>query len=171
MSAISILAGEKRIVDSSESEHLDLERFLRQKGVWFRIVQKSSTVHTADASKVTGISLGRITKSLVFMADGQPILAVVPGDRKVDSRKLGKVVGAQKVELVPFEEAEKFSGYPPGGTSPVYHVNIDRVVFDSLLMHFETIYGGGGARDRLLEMKVRDVLSLSNATVAEISRS
>jgi len=159
------------MADSSESEHVDLESFLQQKGVWFRIVQKSLTVHTADASRVTGISLDRITKSLVFMADGKPILTVVPGDRKVDSRKLAKVVGAQKVELVPFEEAEKFSGYPPGGTSPVYHANIDRVVFDSALKRFETIYGGGGARDRLIEIRLHDALTLSNATVADISRS
>jgi prolyl-tRNA editing enzyme YbaK/EbsC (Cys-tRNA(Pro) deacylase) len=43
------------------------------------------------------------------MADGKPVLAVVAGDRKVDSRKLAKVVGAEKDKLLLFEEAERFS--------------------------------------------------------------
>jgi Cys-tRNA(Pro) deacylase len=150
-------------------EYLDLEGYLRQEGVWFRILDKPSTIHTADASKVTGVSLEHITKSLVFRADGQPILAVIPGDRRVDSSRLAEAVGAKKVQLVPFEEAQKFSGYPPGGTPPIHHVNIVKVVFDRELTRFDTIYGGGGSRNKLVELKVQDALKLTGGIVADIS--
>jgi Cys-tRNA(Pro)/Cys-tRNA(Cys) deacylase len=150
--------------------HVDLEGYLRREGVWYRILNKPPTIHTADASKVTGVSLEHITKSLVFKADGEPVLGVIPGDRKVDLAKLATAVGAQRVELVTFEEAERFSGYPPGGTPPVHHTNIVKVVFDAELMRFNTIYGGGGSRDKLLELRVQDVLKLSGGIVADISK-
>ncbi len=147
-----------------------LEGYLKRKGVWFRILEKSSTIHTADASKVTGIPLKRITKSLVFKADGKPILAVVPGDVKVDADKLARAVEAQRIELVPFKEAEKFSGYPPGGTPPVHHAKITKVVFDTELTRFDSLYGGGGSRNKLVELKVEDALKLTDGIVADISR-
>jgi Cys-tRNA(Pro) deacylase len=150
-------------------EYLDLEDYLRREGVWFRILDKPSTIHTVDASKVTGVSLEHITKSLVFRADGQPILAVISGDRRVDSSRLAEAVGAKKVQLVPFEEAQKFSGYPPGGTPPIHHVNIVKVVFDRELTRFDTIYGGGGSRNKLVELKVQDALKLTGGIVADIS--
>ncbi|MGC8849076.1 MAG: aminoacyl-tRNA deacylase [Candidatus Bathyarchaeia archaeon] len=129
---------------------MDLESFLRSRGVWYRLLHKPPTIHTGDASKVSGIPLNRITKSLVFKADGEPVLAVIPGDAKVDESKLSRVLGARKVELSSFEEAEKLSGYPPGGTPPVHHARIRKVIFDVRPMSFDTIYGGGGARDKLL---------------------
>jgi prolyl-tRNA editing enzyme YbaK/EbsC (Cys-tRNA(Pro) deacylase) len=106
----------------------------------------------------------------VFKADGRPVLGVVPGDSKVDLGKLAKTLGADKVELVPFDVAQDFSGYPPGGTPPVHHANISKVVFDSELMRFDTIFGGGGTRDKLIEIRVDDAVRLSQAVVADISR-
>ena len=132
-------------------------------------MNKPSTVHTADAAKVTGISLERITKSLVFRADGQPIMSVIPGDRKVNLAKLAGAVGAASIKLVPFEEAEKLSGYPPGATPPVHHINISKVVFDRELARFDTIYGGGGSRDKLIELRFQDALRLTGGIVADIS--
>ena len=143
---------------------------MKHENVWFRILDKPSTVHTADASRVTGISLERITKSLVFKADDQPILGVIAGDKRIDIAKLAQAVDARKIELVAFEEAESYSGYPPGGTAPVYHANIKKVVFDKDLTRFDTIYGGGGSRDKLIELKVHDILRLSQAIVADITR-
>jgi len=149
---------------------LDLESFLRSRGVWYKFIPKPSTIHTGDASRVTGIPLNRITKSLVFKADGEPVLAVIPGDAKVDESKLARVLGVKRVELASFEEAEKLSGYPPGGTPPVHHKWIKRVVFDVRLTGFETIYGGGGARDKLLELKLEDALKLTGGSIADISK-
>ncbi|MBS7644756.1 MAG: aminoacyl-tRNA deacylase [Candidatus Bathyarchaeia archaeon] len=150
---------------------MELECFLRSKGVWYRLLNKPSTIHTKDASRVTGIPLNRITKSLVFKADGKPVLAVIPGDAKVDESKLAKVLGVRRVELASLEEAEKFSGYSPGGTPPVHHAGIEHVIFDIKLISLETIYGGGGAKDRLLELRVEDALKLTGGLVADISKA
>lgn len=154
------------------SESTPLETFLKARKVWFRFVDKPETVHTADAASVTGIPLPRITKNLVSRTDsGEYILLVVPGDRRVDLRKAARALGVKNVSTVPFEKAESISGFPPGGTPTVGHKVKMRTVVDKSLLGYETIFCGGGSRNRLLELRVRDILDLSGALVAEISEA
>jgi len=133
---------------------------------------KKETVHTADASAATGIDLNRITKNLVSKTNKKEyVLLIVPGDRRVNLKAAAKALGVKNVRLMPFEEAESISGYPPGGTPSIGHRTPMRAVVDSELTEFETLYCGGGSRDRLLEVRVEDVIRLNSAVVAPISRA
>ena len=124
-----------------------------------------------DASRATGIDLYRITKNLVSRTnEGEYVLLVVPGDRRVDLKAAAKVLGVKNVRLMPFEEAESISGYSPGGTPSVGHKTRMRTVVDSELTEFETLYCGGGARDMLLEVRVQDVIHFNDAVVHPISK-
>jgi len=150
---------------------MELEEYLREQGVWYRFVEKAETVHTADASDATGIELHRITKNLVSKTrKGGYALIVVPGDRRVDLKAAARALGVKNVRLLPFAEAEEISGYPPGGTPSVGHKTEMSVVLDSKLLEMETLYCGGGTRDRLLELRVEDIVRLNDAAVAPISR-
>lgn len=149
-----------------------LESFLKARKVWFRFVEKPETIHTADAASVTGISLPRITKNLVSQTEsGEYILLVVPGDRRVDLKKAARALGVKSVSPVPFQRAESISGYPPGGTPTIGHKMRMRTVIDETLLGYETIFCGGGSRNRLLELRVKDILDLSGALVAEINEA
>ncbi len=149
---------------------MDLEAYLEESGIWHRFIDKPETVHTADASKATGIDLHRITKNLVSKTrKGEYALLVVPGDRRVDLKAAAKALGAKKIRLIPFSEAETISGYPPGGTPTIGHKTPMKVILDEELAGFETFYCGGGSRDRLLELRVDDVKKLTDAIVARIS--
>ena len=147
-----------------------LEDFLEERKVWYRFVDKPETIHTADAANVTGIPLPRITKNLVSRTDsGEYVLLVVPGDRRVDLKKAARALGVKNVSTVAFERAESISGYPPGGTPTVGHKTKMRTVIDKSLLGYETIFCGGGSRNRLLELRVRDILELSEGLTEEIS--
>ena len=134
------------------------------------MLEKRSTVHTAEAAAATGLPLERVTKSLVFLADDQPVLAIIPGACKVDKGKLKAVLGARNVRIVTFAEAERYSGYPPGATPPVHHKKITRIVMDQRVMAFNTVYGGGGSRRKLIELRPQDIQRLNNAIVSDIVR-
>ena len=150
---------------------MELEEYLREQGVWYRLVEKAETVHTADASDATGIELHRITKNLVSKTrKGGYALIIVPGDRRVDLKAAARALGVKNVMLLPFAEAEEISGYPPGGTPSVGHKTEMSLVLDSKLLEMETLYCGGGTRDRLLELRVEDIVRLNDAVVAPISR-
>lgn len=148
--------------------NLNLIAYLKSNNIWFNVLEKRSTVHTAEAAAATGLPLERVTKSLVFLADGQPVIAIIPGTRKVDKGKLKAALGARNVGIVSFAEAERYSGYPPGATPPIHHKKITRIVMDQRVMEFETVYGGGGSRRKLIELKPLDIQRLNNALVADI---
>ncbi|MGA3405200.1 MAG: aminoacyl-tRNA deacylase [Candidatus Bathyarchaeia archaeon] len=150
---------------------MDLETYLKGAGVWHRFLEKPETVHTSDASRATGIELNRITKNLVCRtSDGRFALLVVPGDRKVNLQSAAQLLGARNIRLLAFDEAESISGYPPGGTPSIYHKTPLQVVVDTQLLTAETIFCGGGARDRLLELRTSDVLKLTNHLTGSISQ-
>lgn len=149
---------------------MDLAGYLKDAGVWHRFLDKPETIHTADASRATGIELSRITKNLVCETlDGRYALLVVPGDRRVSLRKAAQVLNARNVKLLGFNQAEAISGYPPGGTPSLHHKTTMSVVVEENLLNHETILCGGGSRDKILELKTEDLLRLTQATVADIS--
>lgn len=149
---------------------MNLEDYLKRNNVWYRFIRKPETIHTADAAKVTNIELKRITKNLVCeTSEGEHVLLIIPGDKKVNLKMIAKVLKVKNVCLVPFEKAEEISGYPPGGTPSVGHKTKMKVIMDESILHYETVYCGGGKRDRLLELRTRDILKLTNAITAEIA--
>lgn len=146
-----------------------LRRYLEKKDIWYKIHKKESTVHTADAAAKTGIPLKRITKSLVCLADGKAIVAIIPGNERLNTKKLARVIDAKKVRVCQFKKAHEFSGYDPGATPPCCYENIERVVMDKKILEFETTFGGGGTNQSLLEIKPRDIVKLNYALVEDIT--
>jgi len=85
-------------------------------------------------------------------------------------KKAALTLNVKNVRLVPFEEADKISGYPPGGTPSVGFKKKIRVIIDKSLLNYDTLFCGGGSRDLLVELKVEDVIRLNNAISADISK-
>ena len=149
---------------------MDLAEYLKNAGVWHRFMDKPETVHTADASRATGIELSRITKNLVCRtSDGRYALLVVPGDRRVSLQKAAQTLNTRNIRLLGFNEAEAVSGYPPGGTPSLHHKTAMSVIVERDLLSNETIFCGGGSRDKILELRTEDVLKLTNGVTADIS--
>ncbi len=149
---------------------MELEEFLKKEGIWYNFVDKPETIHTADAAEKAGIELKRVTKSLVVLDhDRNPILVIIPGDCKLSFSKVKDTVGAKKIRLVSFEDAETYSGYLPGATPMVHHKVQMKVILDKKLTQYTSIYGGGGERTKLLELKVDDVIRLNTAIVADVT--
>jgi Cys-tRNA(Pro) deacylase len=149
---------------------MELKKYLEEEGVWHKFVDKPETIHTADAAEKAGIELNKVTKALVILdQDRNPILGIIPGDCKLSFSKVKEAAAAKKVRLVRFEEAENYSGYLPGATAMVFHKIKMKVILDKKLMQHKSIYGGGGERTKLLELKTEDVIRLNNALVADIT--
>ncbi|MBS7614890.1 aminoacyl-tRNA deacylase [Candidatus Bathyarchaeota archaeon] len=152
------------------SRAANFEEYLQNNRIWHRFIQKTETVHTSDAAKSAGVDLHKLTKNLVSETDeGERVLLIVPGDRKVDLKAAATALKAKNVRLVPFDKAEEISGYPPGGTPSVGHKTRMRVVVDEELLKFETVFCGGGSRDKLVELRTVDVIKYNDAKVAKIS--
>ncbi|MGD0329071.1 MAG: YbaK/EbsC family protein [Nitrososphaeria archaeon] len=149
---------------------MSLEEFLKEKKIWHRFIEKPETIHTADAAKVAGLELNRLTKNLVSKTDtGEYILLIVPGDKKVNLDRVASLLGVKKVRLVPFDQAEQISGFLPGATPSVGHKIKMKTIIDKSLVNYNTIFCGGGTREKLLELRTEDVIALNEATISCIS--
>lgn len=151
---------------------MPLEKFLESKKIWYRFITKpKETIHTAEASALMGIELARLTKNLVSVtSDGEYVLLIVPGNKKVNLKRAAETLGTSNVSLLPFEQAEEISGYAPGATPSIGHKTPMRVVLDADLLNYETVYCGGGTRSRVLELHPSDIVNLNQAMVSDISK-
>lgn len=82
-----------------------------------------------DLTAFFNCDAGRFLKSIVYLADGKPLMAVVPGDREINEHKLARAANAAGVELAPDTVVEEVTGAPVGFAGPVTDKNI-RIIYD-----------------------------------------
>ena len=97
-------------------------------------------IHTPGAKTIEQVSAfmgmpdSAFVKSLVYAADGKPVMVCVPGDRDVNDVKLKRFLGAQKVELASYEMVLEATGANAGSVGPVKPANAElRIVADQSL--------------------------------------
>src|SRR5919201_282096 len=99
-----------------------LDRFeaaARERGLDVEIRRFPQGTRTApDAARAVGCEVGQIVKSLVFVADGAPLLALTSGSNRADVAKLAAALGAAEVRRADAEEARRATGFAMGGTPP-----------------------------------------------------
>ena len=84
-----------------------------------------------QVSAFMGVPAENFVKSLVYVADGKPVMVCVPGDRDVNEVKLRRFLGAKKVELADFDTVLKATGANAGFVGPVAPAEADlRIVAD-----------------------------------------
>ncbi len=81
-------------------------------------------------------------KSIVYLADGAPVMVVVPGDREIHELKLARALGAAEIALAPDSVVEEVTGAPVGFAGPVTDRNV-RILFDLSIK--DTVNGITGA--------------------------
>lgn len=126
------------------------------------------TKTAADAAAAVGCDLGQIVKSLVFMADERPVLALVPGDRRLDERLLGVAVGATPVRRATLDEVRRATGFVAGGTPPFGH-SVPAWAAHSL-GRFDELYAAAGTPWTVFRIGHDALLATTKAVVAVLTR-
>jgi prolyl-tRNA editing enzyme YbaK/EbsC (Cys-tRNA(Pro) deacylase) len=121
----------------------------------------------ADAARAVGCEIGQIVKSLVFMADGRPLLALTSGPNRADPARLAERVGAKEVRTATAEEAREATGFAIGGTPPFGHPRRLRALLDRDLLSHEVLWAAAGAPDAVFPIAPGDLLRASEADVSD----
>ncbi|MEM2005264.1 MAG: aminoacyl-tRNA deacylase [Zestosphaera sp.] len=145
-----------------------LKDYLERAKVWHRFFELPEHTMTVDAaSRQLGVPPDKIIKTLLLLSEaGEPVIAIVCGDRKVDLSKVAVMCGS-RVRMAKAREVERFTGYPVGAVPPVGHGL--RTFVDKCVASHERVIGGGGTTHTLIEMRVEDVVKLTNAVLCDIS--
>jgi len=126
-----------------------------------------------ETAKFLNVPSETVFKTIVVTRDRprKPILAVIPGPNSVDLKLLAAALGEKKVHLPTEREAEQLTSLQAGGISPLALLNKGfQVVMDSAAQNYDEIHVSGGQRGLNIKLPVGDLIKLTNARVASISR-
>ena len=120
-----------------------------------------------DAARAVGCEVGQIVKSLVFVAAGNPVVALVSGANRVDEKRLGAAAGDPVVKA-DAETARSATGYSIGGVPPFGHATEVPVFMDRDLLGYEVVWAAAGRPDSVFEIEPARLRDLSGATVVDL---
>lgn len=133
------------------------------------IVFPDGTKTSADAAAAVGCELSAIAKSIVFVVDERPVVAILGGDRRVDLDKLARATGGESARRATLEEARGSTGFAAGGTPAFGYTGEVEVVADAELRQHDQVWSAAGTPTTVYPIALTDLLSASRATVADIA--
>lgn len=115
-----------------------------------------------DAAAAIGCPVAAIVKSLVFVvSDGQgneePVVALIPGDLRLDPKALASTAGAIDSRRASLEEVRQATGYSAGGTPPFGHLNALRVFADPALRRHDPVWAAAGTPTTVFPISIEDL--------------
>ena len=123
---------------------------------------------TADAAaKAVGCDVAQIVKSLVFVVDGRPLVALTSGANRADPERLAALEGAGDVRRATPEEAREATGFTIGGTPPFGHLDPLPTLIDRDLLAYDRLWAAAGAPDAVFPTTPEELLRATGAQVAD----
>ncbi len=130
-----------------------------------RLDTSTATVH--DAATAVGCNDAQIAKSLVFVADGDPVICIASGAHRVDTDTLADVLDVAEIRQATPEEVRAATGFSVGGVPPFGHGL--PVVLDETLLDHDCVWAAGGDGHSLFEIDPRALVGCTSATVAVVA--
>ncbi len=151
-------AATRRWLDATADTGLDLEV----------VVVPAGSRTAEDAAAGVGCDVRHIVKSLVFVVDGRPVVALVPGDRRLDPVLLATATGGAEATRADLDTVRTATGFAAGGTPPFGHTTGVPVVADAALED-ATLWIAAGTPTTVAPIGLGDLLAAAGARVAPLS--
>lgn len=149
--------------------NLEVQDALRSAGVDSRIVVLDAHVRTAAlAAEQLGCEVAAIANSLVFLADGEPLLVMASGAARVDTGVVATAVGAETVGKAGADQVREATGQVIGGVAPAGHPRRLRTVVDEDLRAHPQVWAAGGTPDTVFPITFDQLVALTGGTVARV---
>lgn len=121
------------------------------------------TKTSSDAAGAVGCDLGAIAKSLVFLVDGEPVLVICPGDRRVDEITLASLFGGTVARPAPLDRVREVTGFAAGGTPGIGMDSDMPVVIDADLARYRWVWTAAGTPDTVYPISLERLVAASGA--------
>ena len=151
-----------------------VEAALRAHGIASRIERfPAGTATAADAAAAVGCEPGQIVKTLVFLAEGRPAVALAAGDRRIDDASLARLLGVprKRLKLAPPAEVLARTGFAVGGVPPLGLPADWHALADESLGRFGRVWAAAGANDAVFAVDTDALLAAARARLAPIAKA
>lgn len=113
--------------------------------------------------------IAQVFKTLVLRGDRTGVLVcVIPGDREVDLKKIARLSGNKKAEMIAVKELLPLTGYIRGGCSPIGMKKPYPTWIHDTCRNFPYIYVSAGIRGLQLKINPEDLIRSIGASLADL---
>jgi prolyl-tRNA editing enzyme YbaK/EbsC (Cys-tRNA(Pro) deacylase) len=147
------------------------EREAQERGLSLEVHEFPQGTKTAEAAaRAVGCEVGQIVKSLVFMADAQPFVALTSGANRADTDRLAEALGVEAVRRADPDEARQATGFAIGGTPPFGYPQPVRVLMDRDLLGYEVVWAAAGTPQAVFPIAPDQLVQASGAEPTEFKQ-
>lgn len=125
----------------------------------------------AQAAEQLGVTPAQIANSLVFSADGAPVLVLASGGHRVDTAKVATLLGVSAVTRADPDFVRTHTGFAIGGVAPVGHPEPLRTLVDTALAAYEVVWAAAGHPHAVFPTTYDELLRLTGGTPAEVAQT
>ena len=142
---------------------------LRDLGVPGEVRELPESAPTAAAAAAQlGCEVGAIANSLVFSADGAPLLVMTSGAHRVNTDRVARLIGASAVRRADPTSVRAWTGQAIGGVGPVGHPAPIRTVVDTWLEKYDVIWAAAGHPHTVFPTSFAELVRITDGTPAEV---
>jgi prolyl-tRNA editing enzyme YbaK/EbsC (Cys-tRNA(Pro) deacylase) len=154
---------------SEQQSVIRVREALARLGARGEVRELDDSARTAkEAAAALGIEVGQIASSLVFLADGEPVLVIASGGHRVDEMQLAMVLEVNTITKASADDVRKATGFAIGGVAPVGHPHPLRTIVDIALSRYDEVWAAGGHPHYVFPTSYDELLRITAGEAAEI---
>ncbi|MEU8818144.1 YbaK/EbsC family protein [Actinoplanes sp. NPDC048796] len=135
-----------------------------------QVIILDEAVHTAAAAAdALCIEVGQIANSLIFDADGEPLLVLTSGAHRVNTDKVAEGLQIGHLKRATPEFVREHTGQPIGGVAPLGHPKPVRTLIDKSLREYEVIWAAGGVPQAVFPITYDELVRVTAGTPADVA--
>ncbi len=136
-----------------------------------RVIELAVHARTSQqAADALGVTVGQIVKSLVFTADGRPLLVAASGANRVDERRLAELAGGQIRRADP-ATVKQATGYTIGGVPPIGLASPLAIYVDRDLLGYDLVYAAAGLAECVFPIAPQELVRATGGTIVDIKEA
>ena len=133
------------------------------------IMLPDAATTAAAAAAALEVEVGQIANSLIFNADGGPLLVLTSGAHRVDTAKVAELLGIASIKRATPDFVREHTGQPIGGVAPLGHPKPVPTLVDIALREFSVIWAAGGIPHAVFPTTFDELVRITGGTSAEVA--
>ncbi|MGW3387756.1 YbaK/EbsC family protein [Streptomyces cinereoruber] len=155
--------------DHTTTAHPLFAAALEELGLDVEVRRFPDETRTAQqAADAIGCAVAEIVKSLVFAADGVPVLVLMDGASRVDVERVREELGAEKVTRADAKVVRETTGYAIGGVPPFGHRTRTRVLADRGVLAHEVVWAAAGTPHTVFAIDPKSLVTHAGGTLVDV---
>lgn len=149
----------------------EVRAFFAAAGIPKEIHRFGESTHSSElAARSLGVQVGQVAKTILLLSGETPIIVVISGDRRIDTKKIRALGYGKRVRLAGPDDVVARTGFAVGAVSPVALPDGVPIYLDRSLRRFGTIYPAAGETNNMFATTPDELLALTRGTEADLAR-